>query len=313
MSGACGEDPMERRNQAQGLASMTGFARGEAAISPRLRVAVVVRSVNHRYLDLAVRHGLREEIPELERIVREAVGSRIRRGRVTVQLRFTVHGGLGTAVRVEAEAMRQLAAELQALDLPGVNGEVRLGELLAVPSLVAVEEGELGLTEAELEGLGNLLREVVAELDGMRRREAENLLPQLEAELLALESFAAWVEERVEDLNQRLASKIRERILRVLGPEAQPDPDRLLTEAALMADKADVSEELVRLKSHIVEARSRLARGGEVGKVLDFLCQELNRELNTIGSKARDAGIAARLVDAKAAVERLREQVQNLE
>ena len=313
MNGGMKEDRMGRREEGPGLASMTGFARGEAAVSPRLRVAVVVRSVNHRYLDLAVRHGLREEIPELERVVREAVASRIRRGRVTVQLRFTVEGGLGTSVRLEVDAMRRLAAALEELDLPGVDAGVRLGELLAVPSLVVVEEGELGLTGDELDALGEVLREVVARLDAMRRREAANLLPQLEGELAVLEEFAAWVEERVEDLNQRLVAKLRERILRVLGPEVEPDPERLLSEAALVADRADVSEELIRLRSHIVEARARLGRGGEVGKVLDFLCQELNRELNTIGSKARDAGIAARLVDAKAAVERLREQVQNLE
>ncbi len=292
---------------------MTGFARGQGELSKRLRAAIVIRSVNHRYLDVAIRHGMREELPELESVVREAVGERVRRGRVTVQVRLRLEGSLETSVRVEEQAVRSLAQQLEGLDLSEIGSEVRLGEVLTIPSLVRVEEGDLGLTPAELSALRELLDSVVDDFDAMRRREGESLRPQLEDELTAVEEFGTWVGERVADLQERLVQKLSERIKRVLGDGAEPDPDRLLAEAALAADRADISEELVRLGSHTAELRARLAQGGVVGKVLDFLCQELNRELNTIGSKARDAGIAARLVDAKAAVERLREQVQNLE
>ncbi len=292
---------------------MTGFARGQGGLSERLRAAIVIRSVNHRYLDVAIRHGMREELPELESVVREAVAVRVHRGRVTVQIRLRLEGSLETSVRVEENAVRALAQQLEGLDLMGIASEVRLGEVLAIPSLVTVQEGDLGMTPAELAALRELLDSVVDDFDAMRRREGESLRPQLESELAVVEEFGAWAEEHAADLQERLVEKLRERIKRVLGDVAEPDPDRLLAEAALAADRADVSEELVRLGSHTAELRARLARGGVVGKVLDFLCQELNRELNTVGSKARDAGIAARLVDAKAAVERLREQVQNLE
>jgi uncharacterized protein (TIGR00255 family) len=304
---------MSELKEQPGLASMTGFARGQGVLSERLQAAVVIRSVNHRYLDVAIRHGMREELPELESVVREAVAVRVRRGRVTVQIRLRLEGSLETSVRVEEQAVRSLAQQLEGLDLMGVGSEVRLGEVLAIPSLVRVEEGDLGMTPAELAALRELLDSVVGDFDAMRRREGESLRPQLESELAAVEAFGSWVGERVADLQERLVEKLSERIKRVVGDVAEPDPDRLLTEAALAADRADVSEELVRLESHTAELRARLGQGGVVGKVLDFLCQELNRELNTIGSKARDAGIAARLVDAKAAVERLREQVQNLE
>ena len=295
------------------LASMTGFARGEGALSPSLRVGIVVRSVNHRYLDVAVRHGLKEELPELEALVREVVSARVGRGRVTVQLRFSAEGSPGARASLDVGMLASLAAEIARVELPGIDPSVRLGELLAVPSLIRVEEGELVLGEAETAALRTLLEETVESFDAMRRREAENLRRQLLAELEAVERFAEWTSERVEALQTRLLEAIRERIARILGPESEPDPDRLLHEAALQADRADVREELVRLASHIAEFRNRLENGGPVGKVLDFLCQELNRELNTIGSKARDGEIAARLVDAKAAVERLREQVQNVE
>ncbi len=295
------------------IASMTGFARVEGAISDRLRVGIVARSVNHRFLDVMVRHGLKEELPELEALVRETVAARVRRGRVTVQLRFAAVGSAGGRAAVDTGILAGIAEAVTELELPGIERSVRLGELLAVPSVVRIEEGGIGLTEAELGGLRTLLEEAVGAFDAMRRREAETLRRQLLDELDAVERFTAWLGERVEGIQERLVEALRERVLRLLGPDVEPDPARLLQEAALAADRADVREELVRLESHVAEFRRRLDEGGAVGKVLDFLCQEFNRELNTIGSKARDAGVAARLVDAKAAVERLREQVQNIE
>jgi uncharacterized protein (TIGR00255 family) len=125
--------------------------------------------------------------------------------------------------------------------------------------------------------------------------------------------FVDGLEPELEEIRARILGRLRERIERLLGPEVPLEPDRIAQEAAVVADRADVSEEVVRLRSHIEGFRKRLEAGGAVGRALDFLCQEIHRELNTLGSKCREVGLAERLVEAKTATERLREQVQNLE
>ena len=155
--------------------------------------------------------------------------------------------------------------------------------------------------------------ESVAAAVAMRRAEGERLLVQIEAELAAVAAFADWFEPQMPDLRNRTLERTRERIRAMLDAEGSIDPDRLVQEAAVLADRADVAEEIVRLRAHLDTFSERLATGGVVGRALDFLCQEIHRELNTMGSKCREPGVAERLVDAKTAAERVREQVQNLE
>jgi uncharacterized protein (TIGR00255 family) len=147
----------------------------------------------------------------------------------------------------------------------------------------------------------------------MRVAEGTQLGRQIESELAAVTAFADWFEPRMPDMRERIFERTKERVEVIIGSAAAIDPERVIQEAALLADRADVAEEVVRLRAHLETTSERLLAGGVLGRTLDFLCQEIHRELNTLGSKCRELGVAERIVDAKAAAERVREQVQNLE
>ncbi len=292
------------------LASMTGFGRARGVLSDRLSVSVVIRSVNHRYLDVVVRNPMREEIPEAEAAVRAAVTDQLQRGRVTVQLNLERTTAAGSRVLVNGEAVASVVDQLRALPLPGeVGSSIELRDVLAVPGLVILSEEPTVLGEEEIAALGTVAAQAVEQLVVMRRQEASRLGQQIKAELAEVRSFIAWIEPQLDELRERGLVRLKERI----GELVTADPDRLVQEAAVQADRADVAEEVVRLNSHIGQFEERLGRAGSVGRALDFICQELNRELNTLAAKCRETGVSARLVDARTAVERIREQVQNLE
>ncbi len=293
------------------VVSMTGFGRARGELSQRLAASLVVRAVNHRYLDIQVRSTLREELPEAEAALRGVVSRAVQRGRVTVQMSFERTTAAGAQVLVDTEAVASVLNQLRAVSADGQ--EVGLHHVLGVPGLVSVSTGETMLGEEELQRLGELAGTAVEQLVEMRRCEGRALEEQVRAELVQLGGFLDWLEPQLPVIRERLLERLRERIGELVGRETQLEPERLITEAALLADRADVAEEMVRLRSHLQHFQERLGKGGAVGRALDFLCQEINRELNTIGSKCRELGIAERLVDAKAATERIREQVQNIE
>jgi uncharacterized protein (TIGR00255 family) len=296
------------------LMSMTGFGRARGELSSRFGVSVVIRSVNHRYLDAQIRTNLREEVPEVEAVVRSAITETLQRGRVTAQLRFEQIGSAAVDVAVNVEAVRQVADQLARLELSeSVAGPVQLGDVLAVPGLVAVNSPETILDDDEKAALRSVVDEAVEALMVMRSSEGERLRRQIEAELIEIAAFADWFEPQMPAIRQRILERTRERVSDLVGSSVDVDDDRLVQEAAILADRADVAEEIVRLRAHLDAFEGRLREGGVVGRTLDFLCQEVHRELNTLGSKCRESGVAERLVDAKAAVERVREQVQNLE
>ncbi len=294
--------------------SMTGFGRARGELSDRFHASLVVRAVNHRYLDVQVRINLRDELPEVETLVRAEVSERLNRGRVSVQVNLLRTTPAPAEILVDGAGVRHVLEQLAALQLPeGTARPVQLSDVLAIPGLVSVSGEELLLTEPEAAALAGLTEAAVAELLAMRQYEGARLLSQIRAELDRVEEFLAWIEPQAEGIRQRLLDKLRRRLTELLGPDTAVEPQRLLQEAALLADRADVAEELVRLRGHVDQLRRRLGEGGVVGRALDFLCQEMHRELNTLGSKFREVGLAEQLVDAKTAVERIREQVQNLE
>jgi uncharacterized protein (TIGR00255 family) len=296
------------------LASMTGFGRAQGELSDRLAASVVVRSVNHKFLDVVVRINLREEVPELEAAVRAAVVGATERGRVTVQVNLERTTAAPVRVVVNAEAVASAIRQLTGLELPeGMAGSLALGDLLAVPGLVAAESVAAEPDAAEVEALGTLTARAAAELVAMRRIEGARLGDQVRRDVAMIEEFLDWFEPQTEGFRQAIHRRLRDRLTELVGSAAPVEPERLVQEAAVLADRADVSEETVRLRSHLTGFRDRLDGGGAVGRALDFLCQEILRELNTLGSKCREIGVADRLVDAKAALERVREQVQNLE
>jgi uncharacterized protein (TIGR00255 family) len=295
------------------LASMTGFGRARGPISGRFDASVVARSVNHKYLDVQVRINLRDDLPEAEAAARAAARSLLERGRVTVQVNLTRTEPAAVRVLVDAEGVRSALDQLGALGAGDGGEPVALRDVLALPGLVSVVAEEMEVTDAEADGLAALVRSAVEELVAMRRTEGIGLAEQVRAELGRLEAFLDWFEPQMESVRRRLVERAVDRITELAGPEAATDRDRLLEHAAVQADRADVAEEVVRLRSHVEQFTRRLDEGGTVGRALDFLCQEIGRELNTLGAKCREVGMVEALVDAKTASERIREQIQNLE
>lgn len=294
------------------LRSMTGFGRAEVS-DGALAVVVEARSVNHRHLDVAVR--LPRALAGLELDVRRLVQARLERGRVDVTVQVAAAPGVATQ-RVRADAA--LAAEY-------VARAREVGETLGLaletppPAWVLERPGVLRLEEVEppaapavwplvATALGGALEALVA------GREAEGAA--LGAELRALHAeLAAGVEliaARAPAAVARREERLRER-LRALLAETPIDETRLLAEAAIWTDRTDVREELTRLRAHLGQLALTLDKGGPVGRTLDFLVQELHREVNTIGAKADDLEISQAVLAAKGAIERMREQVQNLE
>jgi len=296
------------------LMSMTGFGRARGEISSRFGASVVVRSVNHRYLDTQIRTNLREEVPEIEAVVRSAITEKLQRGRVTAQINFERIGAAAVEVVVNVEAVGQVVEQLGRLQLPdAIAGPVELGDVLGVPGLVVVTAPETILDNDEKAALRAVAVEAVEALAGMRRSEGERLARQIDGELAEVAGFVDWFEPQMPDIRRRILERTRERISDLVGSSVAVDEERVVQEAAMLADRADVAEEIVRLRAHLDAFGDHLAGGGVVGRTLDFLCQEIHRELNTLGSKCREIGVAERLVDTKAAAERVREQVQNLE
>ena len=168
------------------------------------------------------------------------------------------------------------------------------------------------LTTEEIQALRELLAEVATGFVSMRRDEGGKLAEKILLDLEQVREFVDWFEPQQAEFRQRVLQRWRARITELVEG-VQLDDEKLVHEAAVLADRADVSEEVVRLRVHLTSFERRLRRGGAIGRALDFLCQELHRELNTLGTKCREIGVADQIVDAKGAVERIREQVQNLE
>jgi len=296
------------------LASMTGFGRASGELSNRFAASIVIRSVNHRFLDLQVRTNLREELPEIEAAVRSAVVGFVERGRVTVQIDLERTSTGASTVVVDGAALRSVVEQLAELELPEtISGTVPVGELLSVPGIVSVTGEHTAFDEAETVALQEIARSAAEQLTAMRHAEGKRLAEQLRLDVDCVEGFLEWFEPQVSVFRERILERLRERLEQLVSRHGEIEPERIVQEAALVADRSDVSEEVVRLRSHIDSCRARLSEGGAVGRTLDFLCQEILRELNTLGSKCREVGVGEQLVNAKAATERMREQVQNLE
>jgi uncharacterized protein (TIGR00255 family) len=289
--------------------SMTGFGRGSAT-TEQLTASVELSGVNRKQPEVVVQ-GVRD-LGEIENRVRQAVLEKISRGRlqVTITLEPTAETGRGAGIDVGLAASLDSAfAELSSR----LGREVRptAADFLRVPGVVNFSEHRLE-PESCWAAIEPALREALVELLEMRRREGSHLVADIEARIGELESLRRMIGE----LAPARAARYRELLMKRLvesGLEIDPDDERVTREIALVADRCDISEELTRLDSHFEHFRGYLNGREAAGRPLDFLCQELNREFNTIGSKSADAGIAQHIVGAKTEVEKIREQVQNLE
>jgi uncharacterized protein (TIGR00255 family) len=290
------------------MKSMTGFGRASATLPDGTETTVIVRGVNHRFLDVAVK--LRDELAPAEALLRKAVGAVAQRGHVDVLVR-TLRPAGRTASFDEASAARYAAAWRDAAARTGLPADLAARDLLGLPGVVRGEETPEP-DEAVLEALAAVAAEALAAFDATRWREGEALAEALEAILRRLEQGVGRLDDARQGLTERIMATLSERI-RKLAASVPLDEGRLAQEVALLADRADISEEIDRLKAHLAEARRLLAAAGPVGKRLDHLTQELHREVNTAGAKVREGGATRLVLDLKSDLEAFKEQVQNVE
>ena len=285
--------------------SMTGFATAEALVAP-FRLVWEIRAVNHRFLELGFR--LPEELRSLEPACREAVAARVRRGKVDLILKVLAAEGASPGASLAPDAL---------LSLRRLEEEVRRVFPEARP-LAAGEvlrwAGVLKEAEQHLDELGpsamTCLEAALTAFQESRAREGMRIAEFLEQRNAAILALLAEVKPLIAGVQERYRDKLRDRLQRL---DVQAEPARLEQELALVAQRADVAEELDRLTSHVAEAREVLARDEPIGRRLDFLIQELNREANTFASKVQDEALTRSAVDLKVLIEQMREQVQNLE
>jgi uncharacterized protein (TIGR00255 family) len=294
--------------------SMTGFGRAELR-GDTVVVSVEARSVNHRHLDVAIR--LPRALAALELDARRAIAARLERGRVDVSVQVTTAMGQPTQrVVADAALAREYVARARALASEladaGVSGEVPLAWVLERPGVVRLEDAEAVDADLPWATLESVLGRALDELVERRAAEGERLVTELRSLHAELGAIVEIMAVRAPVGAQRREQRLRERIASLLGTPTI-DEARILTEAAVWADKADIAEELTRLRAHLAELALVLDKGGPVGRALDFLLQELGREVNTVASKADDLELSQAALAGKGVLEKMREQVQNLE
>ena len=289
--------------------SMTGYGRAVETVNGR-EFTVEVRSVNNRYLDCTVK--LPRGLSFGEDAVKQAVKATISRGKVDVFVSVRSEGTQDTAVSLNKPMVEGYLAALKQLQADyGVTGEVTVSMLSGLPDVFLLDKPQVDEQQLLADFL-SVAEKALASFDAMRTTEgaalAEDLRSRGETILSLVSQVEAGSPQTVEDYRARLESKLKE----VLANTAI-DESRILTEAAIFADKVAVDEETVRLRSHLSQMNTMLASDGPIGRKLDFLLQEMNREANTIGSKCTDVRLARIVVEIKAELEKIREQTQNIE
>lgn len=291
------------------IRSMTGYGRDQQLLHGR-SITVEIRSVNHRYFEFSCRAP--RGCAFLEDRLKRALQSAISRGKVEVALTLQTVESRNTSVAVDHALAGQYITALRALgEEYSLPDDLTLSTICRLPDIFTLcrgEEDEEELAADVLLVLQNALKQFVA----MRETEGERLKADVLSRLVAMEEHLTFVEERspqtVAEYRARLTAKLTE-----LLNGAVPDENRILTEAAIVADRLAVDEETVRLRSHFAQLRKILESTEPVGRKLDFLVQEMNRETNTIGSKCSDTAIASHVVEMKSEIEKIREQIQNIE
>lgn len=289
--------------------SMTGYGRAEDTLNG-CTITVELRSVNNRYLDCNVR------MPRLYLFAEETIKSRVQntisRGKVDVFVTLDSTGGEQVQVSVNQPlADGYYAALTQLAERYGLSKDISVSLLSRFPDVLLAEKAGEDV-EQRAQDICSVLDRALADFDQMRTREGARLEADVLSRAARIEELVGKVEERSPQTVAEYRAKLEARMNEVLS-NTQLDPARILTEAAIFADKVAVDEETVRLRSHIGQLRHMLEQGGATGRKLDFLIQEFNREANTIGSKCSDIDIARHVVDIKAEIEKIREQVQNIE
>ncbi len=291
------------------IRSMTGYGKKDDT-SKQAGVTVEIRSVNHRFLEVSVR--VPRSLTQLEDQIRKAVQQHCLRGRVDVSVSVHNNGNGLKTVEIDQALAKQYHAALKKLQKTlGMRGALDISVLAGFRDIVSLSD-QPGDADQVSKTVLRVLGGAVTDLDRMRRREGEALAKDLAIHLEAIRTAKTAVAKKAPVLAQEAFDRMKTRVQTLLQGEV-PDQARLLQELAVYADRSDLSEELVRLESHMLQFDQTLRSKESVGKTLEFILQEMGREVNTIGSKANDADIAALVVRMKAELEKLREQVQNVE
>jgi len=292
------------------IRSMSGHGRGEAR-SEQVLANVELRTVNHRFCRVSMR--LPSELAFFEDTARRLIQERIQRGKVDLTL--VVTGARSGAVQLDREAAKKWAAQLRELaDELGLPANFGVAELLSLPGVVG-SDNEL---DVDPESAGSILeaalRQALDNLEVMRAREGAHMAEDLGARVDRLEAGLERIEAAAADLPGRTRDQLRERVGELLAEVGSSvDESRLIQEAAYFAERADITEETVRLRSHLTKTRSLLGSDQSVGRALDFVAQEIHRELTTIGAKTKELAVAEEVLGLKSELEKIREQVQNVE
>ncbi|MBM4326537.1 MAG: YicC family protein [Deltaproteobacteria bacterium] len=300
-------DEIVRKNRV--IKSMTGFGRGREG-NFNVEVISEVRALNHRFLDVSIR--LPRIYTGFEPHLRKIVAEYISRGKVDVSVQRYGTSGAVMDVTVDYDLAERYHRCLQELKSAlGLAGDLTVAEMLTLKEIVSPQEREDQI-EKELELAERSLREALDGLNDMRKTEGEAMWNDIRSRLSAIKELAERVAPLVDQVPAQARARLERRIQELTGG-MELNEDRLMQEVALIAERADVTEELTRLQSHVDQFLAFGSEGSPLGRKLEFLLQELHRELNTLGSKSASTDIASHVVIMKAEVEKIREQTQNLE
>ena len=297
------------------IKSMTGFGRGEYTDGKR-NMVVEIKTVNHRYSDITIKMPRRYSFAEDK--IKSAIKAHIRRGKADVFIMVENIGDSDVSVQINEELAKQYLEKMVSLrdalgEPEGFNDQLSLLQIAGLPDVIKTTPA----AEDEEEIMQALLiptLQAAQNLDKMRATEGEKLAEDLLAKGENLKTLLDQIAARAPQVATDYTAKLRERITELIGNSVQIPEDRILVEAAIFADKCAIDEEITRLNSHIMQLRDIVSTSNQPdGKKLDFLVQEMNREANTIGSKANDITITGYVLDLKSEIEKIREQVQNIE
>lgn len=291
------------------IKSMTGYG-GAKGMAEGLEISVELKSVNNRYLDTSVR--LPRSFLFAEEAVKSAVQSHISRGKVDVFISVDSSGSDDVLVKVNKPLLKgyydALTGIAQEYALPN---DISVLSLSRFPDVLSVEKKDLD-AEAISSALCSILEQALTDFDGMRLREGEKLRDDVLHRLALIENYVSTVEEEAPKTVAQYRSRLEQKMAEVLGSTGI-DENRILAEAAIFADHIAVDEETVRLRSHISQLKTMINGSSPIGRKMDFLIQEFNREANTIGSKCQNSDVAHVVVELKSEIEKIREQIQNIE
>jgi uncharacterized protein (TIGR00255 family) len=293
------------------IRSMTGFGRAQGPIREGVSAEISVRSVNHRFLDLTVK--LRETEAALEPLLRKVFAAHVSRGKVEATFRVRREAGARTDVAVDEALLAAIVGRIREVAVKlSVEARLEARDLLSIPGALSIESAAGEFSAEEIAAIEKVAEAAASALVAMREAEGREVAADFAKRIAYLEKKAAELAARRGEIAARLLGSLRER-LAALVPDLPLDSGRLEQEAALAVDRADVAEELQRLQGHLAQFSQLLGSTGPVGKKLEFLSQEILRELNTLGSKAKDLQLVRDVLDMKSETEKIREQVQNVE